>query len=79
MGLRNSSSVSFFITKFFGKTEKIKKTPYLENHKYLSSHTWTLDLQLLSVDQYDPIKGLKKYSLISFFVYLSLLKKRIKF
>ena len=56
MGLRKSSSVSFFITTFFGKkTEKIIKKPYLENDKDLSSHTWTLDLQLRSVPEWTPI------------------------
>ena len=29
--------------------KKNLKTPYLENYKNLSSHTWTLDLEPLSV------------------------------
>ena len=39
---------------FFEKIEKIIKSPYFENQKNLSSHTWTLDLHLMSVPWQHP-------------------------
>ena len=44
---RNSSSISFFYIYLNFLKKKMKN--HLKNHKDLSSHTWTPDLQPLSV------------------------------
>ena len=41
--------IAFFISKLFEKKNEKKKTPFLQNHKDLSTHTWTADLQFLSL------------------------------
>ena len=67
--LRNSSSVSFLISKLFGKKTKIsQKTQFLENQKNLSSPNSTPDLQFLNIAWQHPTIGLRNWS--SNFLYL---------
>ena len=75
--LRNSSSVNFFASLFFGK-KTIKKKQYFENHKVFSNRTWELYLQRLSEPLQQSTVVLRQSCLICFFVKSEFLKEKMK-
>ena len=71
----------FFTPKIFEKKiiRKIIKTPFLENQKDVSSHSWTPDLQLLNLPWQQSTKGWEievRSVFYLVFLYLSFFEKK---